>query len=90
MTRIPNRLRALLERVELEGEVTVEGDDEGWTVTVELDHFEFLGEDNGEGRRLHVIVAGTAATPDAAADEAAARLEQILESPLDDYRRTIP
>jgi len=90
MPRIPDRLRKLLESVELEGDVTVEGDDDGWTVTVELDHFEFLGEERAEGRRLHVIVTGAAATPNDAADEAARRLEQILESGVDDYRRVGP
>ena len=79
MTRIPDRLRDLLERVELEAEVTAEGDEDGWTVTVELDHFEFLGEEQSEGRRLHILVAGTSTNVNDAADEAARRLATLSE-----------
>ncbi|MDQ3879836.1 MAG: hypothetical protein M3295_01990 [Chloroflexota bacterium] len=83
MARIPDRLRRLLESVEPEAEVTVEGSDDGWTVSVELDHLEYLDDEHEEGRRLHVVVIGDSGNPNDAADEAARRLEQII-GPADD------
>lgn len=83
VTRIPERLRELLRGVELEAEVSIEGDEEGWTVSVELDHFEQFQEDQereAEGRRLHVIIAGNGATPNEAADAAQSRLTEILSA----------
>ena len=81
-TRIPDTLRELLQAVELEADVTIEGDEEGWTVTVELDHFEQFEVDEerteAEGRRLHVVISGSGATPNDAADAARQRLTDVL------------
>ena len=63
--------------------LTVEGDEEGWTVSVELDHFEQFAEDQeheAEGRRLHVIIAGNGATPNEAAEAAQSRLTEVLSA----------
>jgi hypothetical protein len=83
LTRIPDRLRELLESVELEADVTIEGDEDGWTVSVELDHFEQFEPDEeheAQGRRLRVAVSGTGATPNDAADAARQRLADVLEA----------
>lgn len=81
LARIPERLREVLRDTELEAEVTIEGDEDGWTVTVELDHFEQFeqdGDSEPKGRKLHVVVAGSGATPNEAADNVAARLTEAL------------